>query len=125
MADELPWQSSTGQSSTGQSSTGQSSTGQSSTGQSSTGQSSTWRDTTRAPTAGAPERTVSAPEAEEYRNLLAAAAQILDGVDRALGQLADGSYGRCTECGAPIPDHTLQADPTAQRCPPHSSGDTA
>lgn len=58
----------------------------------------------------------------EYRTLLDAVAHVLDGVDRALAQLAEGSYGRCSECGAPIGDDVLAADPTAQRCEDHATG---
>lgn len=58
----------------------------------------------------------------EYRTLLDAVAHVLDGVDRALAQLADGCYGRCSECGAPIGDDVLAADPTAQRCEDHATG---
>ena len=59
------------------------------------------------------------PDAEEYRSLLRAASQVLDRVDRALGQLADGSYGRCSDCGAPLEDDLLSEDPTASRCAEH------
>ncbi len=58
-------------------------------------------------------------DAEEYRSLLDSARQVLDRVDRALGQLADGTYGRCSVCGAPIDDPLLEADPTAQHCAEH------
>jgi RNA polymerase-binding transcription factor DksA len=57
------------------------------------------------------------PDAEGYRSLVDAATQVLDRVDQALGRLADGSYGRCSQCGAPIPPEVLEDDPTAQRCP--------
>lgn len=62
------------------------------------------------------------PDAEQYRSLLAAAAQVLDRVDRALGQLADGSYGRCSECGSPIEHGVLERDPMADRCAAHATG---
>jgi RNA polymerase-binding transcription factor DksA len=69
-----------------------------------------------------PDAESALPDAEEYRSLLAAAAQVLDRVDRALGELADGSYGRCKECGAVIADAVLETDPTAQRCAEHAAG---
>lgn len=72
------------------------------------------------PGAGADAVLAAVPDAEEYRNLLAAATQVLDRVDRALGQLADGSYGRCSECGDLIDDALLEADPAAQRCAEHT-----
>jgi RNA polymerase-binding transcription factor DksA len=37
-------------------------------------------------------------------------------VERALGRLASGSYGRCAVCGEPIPLARLQVQPTARRC---------
>ena len=62
------------------------------------------------------------PDAEGYRSLLDSARHVLDRVDRALGQLADGAYGRCSACGAPIDDRLLEADPTAQHCAEHAAG---
>jgi RNA polymerase-binding transcription factor DksA len=43
----------------------------------------------------------------------------LDRVDQALQRLDDGTYGTCEVCGAPLPDETLAADPTARRCVDH------
>ena len=37
-------------------------------------------------------------------------------VEAALGRIADGSYGTCPDCGAPIPWARLNAYPTAERC---------
>jgi DnaK suppressor protein len=34
----------------------------------------------------------------------------------ALGRLDDGSYGRCVDCGSPLPEERLQARPEAARC---------
>jgi len=42
-------------------------------------------------------------------------AEIAD-VEAALRRVADGSYGRCAECDAPIPAARLDAYPTAVRC---------
>lgn len=37
-------------------------------------------------------------------------------IDDALARLAAGSYGRCVDCGAQIPDARLEARPQAARC---------
>lgn len=58
-------------------------------------------------------------DVEEYRELLRSAEQVLDGVDRALAQLNEGTYGLCAACGEPIDEVRLEADPTAQRCTRH------
>lgn len=63
--------------------------------------------------------TVRAVGVEEYRSRLSSAGRVLDDVDRALSALADGSYGSCAVCGAPIDDAALAADPTALHCPHH------
>ncbi len=56
---------------------------------------------------------------EEYRSRLESAGRVLDGVDRALSALADGTYGTCAACGAPIDDMVLAQDPTALHCAGH------
>jgi len=38
----------------------------------------------------------------------------LDAIDRALHRLDDGTYGRSTLSGEPIPDERLEADPAAE-----------
>jgi DnaK suppressor protein len=43
------------------------------------------------------------------------AAELL-AIDQALQRIADGSYGLCLQCGAPIPTARLHAQPTAMRC---------
>lgn len=43
------------------------------------------------------------------------AAELQD-IERALQRVADGSYGLCRQCGAPIPTARLHAQPTADRC---------
>lgn len=45
----------------------------------------------------------------------------LDGVERALQRLDDGSYGTCQACGAEIPDEGLAAEPIARFCAEHRS----
>ena len=37
-------------------------------------------------------------------------------IDAALRRLDDGSYGECLECGEPIAEGRLAADPTATHC---------
>ena len=37
-------------------------------------------------------------------------------VERALGEIASGSYGRCRDCGLPIDPARLAARPVVQRC---------
>ncbi len=37
-------------------------------------------------------------------------------IDRALGKLENGSYGRCDKCGKPIGEDRLQAAPFATLC---------
>jgi RNA polymerase-binding transcription factor DksA len=56
---------------------------------------------------------------ERYESELTRAATVLDGVDRALVCLSDGSYGQCETCGAPIRDDQLEADPTRRLCEDH------
>lgn len=38
----------------------------------------------------------------------------LEAVERALGRVEDGTYGRSVRSGAPIPDARLDADPAAE-----------
>ena len=51
---------------------------------------------------------------ERYESELTRAATVLDGVDRALERLSDGTYGQCETCGAPILEADLERDPTRQ-----------
>lgn len=37
-------------------------------------------------------------------------------VEAALARIADGSYGRCIDCGRELPDERLEARPEAARC---------
>lgn len=53
------------------------------------------------------------------RALLDAAASALADVERALARLDEGTYGTCAECGEPIGDEELSADPTAWVCDSH------
>lgn len=40
----------------------------------------------------------------------------LRSIDAALQRIADGSYGRCIDCGEPIAAPRLRAQPAAARC---------
>jgi DnaK suppressor protein len=42
----------------------------------------------------------------------------IDAIDRALGRIATGDYGRCAICGEVIPEGRLRALPTAELCVP-------
>ncbi len=41
-------------------------------------------------------------------------------LDAAVSRVADGSYGRCEVCGAPIGDARLEARPAARTCIEHA-----
>jgi len=56
---------------------------------------------------------------ERYESELTRAATVLDGVDRALDRLSDGTYGQCETCGAPILETDLERDPTRRLCGQH------
>ncbi|MGD0747968.1 MAG: TraR/DksA C4-type zinc finger protein [Acidimicrobiales bacterium] len=58
---------------------------------------------------------------ERYEAELTRSAAVLDGVDRALRRLSDGTYGSCEACGAPILDADLEADPVRRMCEQHLS----
>ncbi len=60
-----------------------------------------------------------APGVDEYEGLVLAAEQLLDGVDRALASLDDGTYGACEVCGDAVDDRVLDQDPLATRCSMH------
>jgi RNA polymerase-binding transcription factor DksA len=55
-------------------------------------------------------------ERGEAEALAASLGQTLADVERALTKIDDGTYGRCEECGQPIPEPRLEAMPTARRC---------
>ena len=56
---------------------------------------------------------------ERYESELARSAAVLDGVDRALELLSEGTYGQCDTCGAPVLDADLEQDPTRRSCEQH------
>ena len=50
---------------------------------------------------------------------LDAAEADVEGVERALGRLDDGTYSTCEVCGAPIAAERLAAEPTTRTCAEH------
>jgi RNA polymerase-binding transcription factor DksA len=40
----------------------------------------------------------------------------LDGVDRAIARIAEGTYGICTVCGKSIPEDRMRYRPTSSQC---------
>lgn len=56
---------------------------------------------------------------ERYESELTRAATVLDGVDRALERLSEGTYGQCETCGAPVLQADLEHDPTRRMCEQH------
>ena len=42
--------------------------------------------------------------------------EVLTQIDAALGRIADGTYGTCTNCGREIPPQRLEAYPWASLC---------
>lgn len=65
------------------------------------------------------DQALAADELDEYQTLLRAAGKLLDGVDRALVSLDDGSYAICEVCGTALDDRDLEEDPLVTRCVQH------
>lgn len=42
--------------------------------------------------------------------------RLLESIDAALKRVDDGTYGKCVNCGAPIPEERLEAMPWATLC---------
>ncbi|WP_431982273.1 TraR/DksA family transcriptional regulator [Streptomyces qinglanensis] len=63
-----------------------------------------------------PEGSSTAFERAHVAALLARAREHLVEVDRALERLERGEYGRCTECGEPVPEERLSARPATTTC---------
>ena len=57
-------------------------------------------------------------DAELLENRLTTARRALGEIDEALERLADGSYGRCGDCGGPIAPERLEVLPEARLCTP-------
>jgi RNA polymerase-binding transcription factor DksA len=60
---------------------------------------------------------------ERYESELARSSSVLDGVDRALDRLSEGTYGQCRTCGGPIGEADLERDPTLAYCEQHRTLD--
>jgi RNA polymerase-binding transcription factor DksA len=56
---------------------------------------------------------------ERYESELARSESVLNGVDRALERLSEGTYGQCQTCHAPILEADLERDPTRRLCEQH------
>ena len=55
-------------------------------------------------------------ETQQEQSILVNQQSLLAEVEAALKRIDDGAYGRCVECGKPIPDKRLEALPWAARC---------
>ena len=55
-------------------------------------------------------------EREKDESILEQVEGELVDIERALGRIADGTYGTCEACGKPIGDARLEAIPTARFC---------
>jgi DnaK suppressor protein len=55
-------------------------------------------------------------ERSEAEALVASLRETLDEVERAIGKLDEGTYGRCEECGRQIDPLRLDAKPAARYC---------
>lgn len=55
-------------------------------------------------------------DADREIAVIEAAREQREQVVAALQRLEDGTYGRCVDCGRPIPDARLQVRPEAARC---------
>lgn len=53
-------------------------------------------------------------EIQQEQSLLVNQQSLLTLVNRALQRLADGTYGKCAQCGQPIPARRLEAIPWAE-----------
>ena len=47
--------------------------------------------------------------------------QVLEAIEAALRRIEEGTYGKCTRCGRPIPEERLEAKPYASLCIDHQS----
>lgn len=63
-----------------------------------------------------PEGVTIGFERAQLLGLLAGAHRDREALDRAARRLADGTYGRCLSCAAPIPPERLEALPAAETC---------
>lgn len=56
----------------------------------------------------------------EDRRDLDDAERDVEGIERAIERLDQGTYGTCETCGAAIAEDVLADDPTARRCAEHA-----
>ncbi|MER6539279.1 TraR/DksA C4-type zinc finger protein [Streptomyces sp900105755] len=63
-----------------------------------------------------PEGASTAFERAHVAALLSQAREHLNDLDRALERLERGDYGRCEQCGEPIPTERLEVRPAATTC---------
>ncbi|MFG2194997.1 TraR/DksA family transcriptional regulator [Streptomyces sp. NPDC048639] len=63
-----------------------------------------------------PEGSSTAFERAHVASLLAQAREHLADLDEAMDRLEQGDYGRCEQCGEPIPAERLEARPAARTC---------
>jgi RNA polymerase-binding transcription factor DksA len=63
-----------------------------------------------------PEGVTIGFERAQLQGLLAGALRERAAFARAMARLADGTYGRCLQCGRPIPPERLEALPAAETC---------
>jgi RNA polymerase-binding transcription factor DksA len=64
-----------------------------------------------------------ADEQEEYKSNEGIVGKLeiqLQNVEKALGKIEDGSYGKCDVCGEEIPEERLKANPAAVTCVNHT-----
>ena len=61
-----------------------------------------------------------AAEQGENKVLAAQLRAELEGIERALAKLDDGTYGQCETCGEPIPPARLEIMPAARFCIKHA-----
>ena len=62
------------------------------------------------------ETAVDFLEMQQEQSILVNEQALLREVERALQRIEEGTYGRCVDCGQPIPEKRLQALPWAARC---------
>jgi RNA polymerase-binding transcription factor DksA len=69
-------------------------------------------------TSDASDAGLSLSEADRNQAMVHSAGGQRAEVVAALGRIEDGSYGRCVDCGHPVPEGRLEARPEAGRCVP-------
>jgi DnaK suppressor protein len=62
------------------------------------------------------EAAVDVEETDKERVVLVSEQVLLTEVQDALKRIENGTYGRCVDCGRPIPEKRLEAIPWAARC---------